>query len=249
MKAAKYAQLLSDSTALLTTINFNSSQLNSFANMCSSACAEINSNLTSMNANLLALNANQLAPSKQELEQLNSIIKALEQITKKLKQELEKPALDYRKSIEKTEKEINEKILPILAANAQGCVYDLKFIHKLIEQIKPLIEASKQKLNNCFADIIKAQDKLAAVDILAKSLDLPNEIEQTTSHIEKMTKELANLNLHLATQADSKQRYQREFLPLRAALSSLRLQSLALDQEPPPEVKQESKDVAPRLKV
>lgn len=247
MKQAKYVQLLSDSTSALTTVRFNDMQLSAFVNKCASMCSELNSKLEKINSDLLALKQTPPPLSKQDLEALHELKRSLEKTTKTLKQDIEKPALEYRKAIEKTGKEINEKLLPELSGHGENCGFDLKFIYKNIEQTKPLLETSKQKLDACFREIIKCQSTISAVSELVHSLNLPNELEKTSLNIEKITKDLASLNLQLAIQPNIKEQYSKEFLPLRAALTSLRFQSQALIEEQKSEASVAAKDLKQKL--
>ena len=232
MKAAKYAQLLSNATAILTTVNFTNTQLSAFVSTRTALSAELNNKLETMHSSLLLITQSPPPLSKNEFDSLHAIQRELEKISKVLKQDLEKPALDHRKAIEKIEKEINEKILPELNAQSEPCGFDLKFIYKLLEQAKPGLDASKQKLDTCFREIIKSQTKINSVSEQVHALDLPNELEKTSHNIEKITKDLVSLNLQLAAQPSIKEQYHKEFLPLRAALTGLRLQSQALVEEP-----------------
>ena len=242
MKKEKYAQLLGDSTANRATAEFNNAQLTTFSSNCVTTCKSTTASLDSMQTTLLGLGDGEL--SKAQADTLHSIQRAVDKSAKLLKQDFEKPALQTRKTLEKITKEIQEKILPAITGYSEQCEFKLDAIKQLIDQAQPILLACKQKLDACFIEIYKCQAKLATLDDIIHKLNLPHDIEQTTKTIEKITKDLASLNLHIATQPMGKERYQKEFLPLRAALSGLSLQTQSLVTEQMQDVPKEQNSTA-----
>jgi chromosome segregation ATPase len=244
MKAAKYAQLLSDATAINTTVNFINNQLTIFNFKCNESCESFNQQLDDFELSLQQLDTPPL--TKPQLGTLHTVERDLSKITKSLKQSLEKPYIDFRKSVDKTDKEVHEKMLPSLNNYAEPCEFDLQAVRLLLQEVKPILTSCTQKLDLCIHAILKCQAKIATVDNAIQRLNLPHGLEQTTKEVEKITQDLASINVQLSAQPNGRDQYHKEFLPLRAALRNLKLQAQNLTEEV---VVLDQEGIVPRLNM
>jgi len=224
MKEKQYTKLLIDVTTINTSLNFHQSRIADFESRCNGYCTDVLHNLELLNVSLQQLAATE-APDK--------LIASLERIKMALKKDIEAPALDYKKIIDKISKELHEKILPQLKAEAGPTAFDLRPIFKSVEQSKPLLTAIVQHLDLCFKVLLGCQEKIASLDEALQILDLPNSIERATKHLEKMTVELGSLEVQLSS-SPNKSQYRTAFLPLSSALAKLRIQGESLVVEPKP---------------
>lgn len=222
MKEKQYTKLLIDVTTINTSLNFHESRIAEFTTNCSGYCADVLRNLEVLDTALQKLAATE-SPDK--------LITSLERIKTALKKDIEVPALDYKKKIDKINKDLHEKILPQLKTGTDPSGFDLKPIFKSVEQSKPLLITITQCLDSCFEILLRCQEKIVSLDEALQLLDLPNSIDRATKHLEKMTMELGSLEVQLSS-SPNKSQYRTAFLPLSSALAKLRIQGEALVVEP-----------------
>ncbi len=229
MKKAKYLQLLNAASHISNALTLHDQQLTILSGKCKTTCAEISSNLSSMQQTVQEIDPNGCISSLQ-FETLHKFKTELEKIAKTLTKDLLKPAMQTDKELAAIKQNIELKISPALSEPSD---FDLEVIKQLLQRSRPLLESCQQRVNACLADINIIQSKLDEVDKSIHRLDLPNDIQQATKDVEKATQDLSSLTVHLAQLPQGKERYRTEFLPLRAALEKLSLQSSALLKESP----------------
>ena len=219
MKEKQYLKLSLDVTNVVAALNLHNSRITEFASKCAIVCKDARETLDGIST------STQGNPSLGTVQQLKI---NLETLKANLKKEIELPTIEYKKSIDKIEHDV-EKTNNNIKMQHDPTPYDLKPLLKSLEQAKSTLSALNQKLDLCFSDIVSYQAKIAYIDGCLQLLDLPNTIERTTKHIEKMSAELGGLQQQIASSPDKKT-YQAAFLPLSTALAKLRIQSQDLSQ-------------------
>lgn len=231
MKESKYIKLLADTQGLNTSIKFHEQQLENFSKKCSNIVTEINNSLDNIGVNLQPLSTLMLPLAVTHLEQVHGAQRIVEQLKKRLHKDYEKPGVQYKKSLEKISKELFGKIESEIKSIATPCAFDLNSIQLIINDSKPTFASCEQHLNSAIATINTAQEKISRLEATMQRLDLPHELQQTTKQVEKISQELARLNLHVTVTPNTLSEYKAEFLPLRNALVNLQKQSISITGE------------------
>lgn len=225
MKETKYIQLLSDATAVQTSVSFHHTQLNQFTLRCRSYNKDLTATIEKLHDTIRPLAAMQLSLSKDQLETIHGAQRVLEQHKKTLQKDYYKIALQYQKIIDKNTKEINEKILRQVNAVVTSCGFDLNKIRNIVDEIKPIIDTCQQNLQRCLLEINKMNIQITTLEAEMERLDLPYELQQTTKQIERISQDLARLHLQVQLAPQSVSEYRKDFLPLHSALHNLRMQA------------------------
>lgn len=193
MKTTKYVKLLTDANTTLTTIDVTDQQLKIFADHAKTVCTDINKALGNITMS-------------------KSIF---EQTVNPLEKDVKKQAKQFGKSIETVEK--NSAKIHKAIENEQN----MEPIKDILENINRKIAECKIKLNASLSHILKCETNVANMAENISILDLPSDIDHATKQVDKITKELANIQLHITNKPERANQYALVMSPLRNAILSL----------------------------
>lgn len=239
MKRVKYLQLLNSASKAYNALTLHDQELKDFSLKCKTTCATVSSKLCAMQESISPLSSDNISGT--QLEMLHKLNVEIEQIRKEISKDLMKAASKTADSLASIKNTLEHKIAPDLVGEAEN---EVKLIKQLLDKSRPLLESCLQRVNLCLAELQSTQQKIDEIDKSIHRLDLPNDIKQTTRHLEKAAQDLSELNSHLSQLPHARQRFKTEFLPLRFALEKLSLQSAALLRE-----REDSKDAEEQTKV
>lgn len=247
MKANKYAKLLSDTIAANSTAKFHETQLIDFSNKTIIYCSDLSGKFDSIHGLIGNYSDNPSLLQREQVDSIHKFIKDLEQYTKSLHKDVEKPILQYQKDLDKINKDLVNRILTTINACPQKCEFDLNLIKTTVQNTQAIISSCNTKIDLCLKEILRCQKQSAKLEQILRNLDLPNEIDQATKQVVKINEDLSRLNQQVLLMPNTKDRFQREFLPLINALENLRVQTKILAPEEAPSSK--SAPSAPNLKT
>lgn len=230
MKAEKYAQLFGTATAITTNITYHLAQLNAFSVIVVNISGEICKKLEAIQINLRCFDDVTPPLSKTQQDILHTQQRELAQLSKQLKQDIEDPEKKLRKAIDKIAED-HTSLAETVAKHLGKCEFDLSKITAILDPVKPQLAESKKKFNTCDQELVKCQAKIATIENMVHRLDLPSDIQHATKQVEKITKELASLQLQFTSQPKILFQYQRELTPLQDALNILKQQTNMLTNE------------------
>lgn len=230
MNQKQFAHLLSTATALCTTLEFQHKQAEEFTSMALAYSAEINNRIATTHINIQAIAANPPPLSKSDAEILSKLKSSLLKITQDLNKSIEKPLMQHQKEADDAQKKINERLLPELL---KPCTFSLDPIRNQIVKAQELITKINRAVDRCLPELNKCQNKVAQARTDLQRINLPNEIEDTTKEVVKVTNELVTINQQLLENPAGRTLYQKNFLPLFAALDGLRIQSEVITSTTP----------------